>query len=126
MTNRELLRLFPNASADVIAANAAAEDSRADSELERHSANEPLAEKPVQKEDSGRLHIRIISVRKRLCDEDNLCSKFHTDSLRYCRAIPGDEPGKVSIQTTQRKAAKGEEEHTTIEIYEEVKTTMPT
>lgn len=126
MTNRELLRLFPNASADVIAANAAAQDSGAHPELECSPVHEPLAAGQGQEAAPERVHIRIVSVRKRLCDPDNLSEKWLLDCLRYCGAIRGDEPDKITLETTQRKAAKGEAEYTTIEIYEEVRTTMPT
>ena len=70
----------------------------------------------VEETNSGRVHIRIVSVRKRLLDPDNLCEKYHLDCLRYCGVIQGDEPDKITLETTQRKAAKGEDEHTQIEI----------
>ena len=38
------------------------------------------------------------------------------DCLRYCQAIRGDEPDKITLETTQRKTEKGEEEFTLIEI----------
>lgn len=61
--------------------------------------------------------MRVTSVRKCLLDEDNLCEKYHVDCLRYSGIIPDDSPDKVRIETTQRKAAKGEEEHTLIEVF---------
>ncbi len=64
----------------------------------------------------SRVHIRFTSVRKRLLDPDNLSEKWLLDCLRYCRIIRGDEPEKITLETTQRKAAKGEEEHTLVEI----------
>jgi hypothetical protein len=56
-------------------------------------------------------------VRRRLLDEDNLCEKYHVDCCRYAGLIPGDSPAEIQIQTRQRKAARGEEEHTQIDIF---------
>lgn len=86
--------------------------------VERTAGGEPL-EAPQDKEThSGRVHIRFTSVRKRLLDPDNLSEKYLLDCLRYAGAIRGDEPEKITLETTQRKAAKGEAEHTMIEIME--------
>lgn len=67
----------------------------------------------------ARLHVRFTSIRKRLCDPDNLVVKWLLDSLRYCGAIPGDEPDKITLEVQQRKVRKGEGEFTMIEIYQE-------
>lgn len=40
------------------------------------------------------------------------------DCLRFIGAIPGDEPDKITLETTQRKVQKGETEHTEITIYQ--------
>lgn len=64
-----------------------------------------------------RVLVRVVSVRKRLLDEDNLCPKYVIDCCRYAGLIPDDAPEKVRIQVGQRKPEKGEEEHTMIEIY---------
>lgn len=90
--------------------------SRQNPKLERDSGDEPLGASQVQEADSIRVRVRVVSIRKRLCDEDNLCEKFHVDCLRYLGAIPDDSPEKVSIETTQRQAAKGEDERTEITI----------
>jgi len=47
---------------------------------------------------------------------ENLVSKYHTDLCRYSGLIPSDAPGICKIETSQRKAAKGEEERTEITI----------
>lgn len=77
----------------------------------------PLAACQAQEATPERVHIRIVSVRKRLLDPDNLFPKWQIDALRYCRIIRGDEPDKITLETTQRKAAKGQEEHTIIEVH---------
>ena len=52
----------------------------------------------------------------------NLSVKWLLDACRYARIIRGDEPEKITLEVTQRKCAKGEREHTIIEI---VQTTQP-
>lgn len=111
-----LLKLFPNATRSTLAANADLDRPRTDTKLERHPRHEPLAAHRLQKKGQGRVHIRFVSVRKRLLDPDNLCEKFLLDCLRNCGAIDGDEPDKITLETTQRRAAKGEAEHTLIEV----------
>lgn len=119
---------FPNASQDVIALNAQRAElpkpienrpkvAFSDSKLERDPCDAALAKRPAKKADSSRYVVRIVSVRTRLLDEDNLCEKYVVDFLRYCRAIPDDAPGKTKIEITQRKAEKGEDEHTEIKVW---------
>ena len=85
--------------------------------LERTARHGPLAESESQEGNAGRVHIRFVSVRQRLLDPDNLSEKWLLDCLRNCGAIAGDEPDKITLETTQRKAAKGEAEHTIIEVF---------
>ena len=84
--------------------------------LERNLGNGSLAKGEAEKGNSERVLVRVTSVRKRLIDEDNLCEKFHVDACRYAGLIHGDEPSKTKIEVCQRKAEKGEAEHTIIEI----------
>ena len=84
--------------------------------LERTAGNAALVETQVQSGTGDRILVRIESIRKRLLDEDNLVSKYHTDLCRYSGLIPSDAPGVCKIETTQRKAEKGEEERTEITI----------
>jgi Holliday junction resolvase RusA-like endonuclease len=91
-------------------------DTGPSSELERRSEHAPLVAHGVQAKPARVLLVRVTSIRKRLIDEDNLCEKYHIDCLRYAGLIPDDSPDKVRIQTTQRKAAKDEEERVIIEI----------
>ena len=83
---------------------------------QRTAGNAALVEAQVQSGTGDRIFIRIESVRKRLLDEDNLVSKYHTDLCRYSGLIPSDAPGICKIETSQRKAEKGEEERTEITI----------
>ena len=122
MNPHTIRRLFPNASKSIIAANAQdygkahVDSSRQDSELESPTGIRTLAAIKAEKADTRRVHIRFESIRQRLCDPDNLSEKWLLDCLRNCGAIIGDEPDKITLETTQRKAAKGEEEHTQITI----------
>jgi len=119
MTRNELLRRFPNASAATLAANA---DSPADcagavAELECGAGDGALAARQGEARATERVHIRFVSVRKRLLDPDNLCEKWTLDALRFAGILRGDEPDKITLETTQRKAAKDEAEMTIIELY---------
>ena len=84
--------------------------------LEQDTRHGTLAEKPIETRSTGRVHIRFVSVRKRLLDPDNICEKWTLDCLRYIGVIRGDEPDKITLETSQRKAAKGEAERTEITI----------
>lgn len=66
---------------------------------------------------SSRLHLRIISVRKRLIDPDNIVAKWTIDALRYAGIIRDDSAKEITVELSQRKAEKGEEEHTLIEVW---------
>lgn len=117
MTRQEILRRYPNASPSFIRQNLGSEDSRKVAIVERGHETAPDAPSPIGKASTERFEIRYTSVRKRLLDDDNACSKFITDALRYEKVIPDDRPGICSILTTQRKCANGEAEHTVIEVY---------
>ena len=91
-------------------------DTGATSKLEQDTRHGTLAEKPTETHSTGRVHIRFVSVRKRLLDPDNICEKWTLDCLRYIGVIRGDEPDKITLETSQRKAEKGEEERTEITI----------
>ena len=83
--------------------------------------DEPLSEIEGKEGDPSRLLVCIESVRKnRLLDTDNLYggAKFYCDFLRYCGAIPDDTEDQIELKVTQRKAKKGEEEKTIIEVWD--------
>ena len=117
MTPYELKARFPNASDAFISANCdRVDDPRSAPELERSVRTGALVARQVKEANSQRFLVSVESVRRRLLDEDNLCEKYHVDCCRYAGLLPGDSPAQVSIETTQRKATKGEEEHTVITI----------
>jgi hypothetical protein len=85
-------------------------------ELERNPSAGPLATHEGEEGGAGRVHLRIVSIRKRLLDPDNLSVKWLIDCLRYASIIRGDEPDKITLQVEQRKCGKGESEATQIYI----------
>lgn len=122
MNPHTIRRLFPHASQSLIAANeqdygqAHVENPRTTSVVESNTSDAPLEAKEVQGRTDGRFLVRVTSVRKRLADEDGLCEKYVLDCCRYAGLIPDDSPELCKVETSQRKAEKGEEENTIIEI----------
>jgi len=122
MNPHTIKRLFPNASKSVIEANlqdygqAHVENPRTTPVVESNTCDAPLETKEVQGRADGRFLVSVTSVRKRLADEDGLCEKYVLDCCRYAGLIPDDAPGICKVETSQRKTAKGEEEHTQITI----------
>lgn len=114
--NRERLKqLFPRISEAVLALSA--EDSGQTPKLECAPRSPALATPQAQGGHPDRFLVRITSVRSRLLDCDNLCEKYHVDCLRYAGILATDSPDQVEIETRQRKKAKGEEEHTLVEVF---------
>lgn len=111
--DNDLARLFPNASPDLLARN-----SGKVAKLERSAGHAPLEKKKVQGQTGQRFLVRVVSYRRKLLDEDNLCEKYHVDLCRYAGCLFGDEAGTTKIETSQVKVGKGEEEKVRIEIYQ--------
>jgi len=86
--------------------------------LESDFGDAPLEKKTLQGQCGPRFLVRVTSIRARLCDEDNLCEKFHVDLCRYAGVIPDDAPGEVKIEVCQKKAGKKEREETIVEVFE--------
>jgi len=84
--------------------------------LEQPAQNDALETNPGEAPAASRVHIRFISFRQRLCDPDNLSVKWLLDCLRYCGAIAGDEPDKITLEIRQEKVALKSNERTEIEI----------
>ena len=122
MNPHTIRRLFPHASQSLITANEQdygkpyIESDGQIAKLERTACDESLAASKGKKEASGRVHFKFVSVRKRLIDPDNVSVKWLLDCCRRIGLVAGDEHDKVTIETAQRKAEKGEAEHTLIEI----------
>lgn len=97
-------------------ANLSARDTGPVAVVESNPRHAPLVAKEVQRPTGERFLVRIVSVRKRLLDESNLCEKYHEDLCRYAGVLPSDSPEFCHTTVSQRKTAKGESEHTIIEI----------
>jgi len=110
-----LPEIFPKASADFLRLNANADipvpthSSPPVAKPKRRLRNGPLAAGQAKEGDPAFYLVRITSFRSRLIDSDNLCGKWHCDSLRYAGILPSDAPDKALIQTTQVKVPKGQE-----------------
>lgn len=111
---------FPHASAAVIERNSHlfGEGAGAGSKLECVAGDVALGPAQTEKRAPRRFRVCVCRIGRHLLDEDNIAEKYMVDCLRYAGIIPDDNPGVVSIVATQRKAAKGEPEHTQIEVYE--------
>jgi hypothetical protein len=75
-----------------------------------------LAAPQVQATDEASFRVGVVTVRKRLLDEDNICEKYVVDLCRYAGILPDDCPQKTKIVTTQRKCGPDEPEHVEIII----------
>lgn len=129
MTRAEFTARFPHASESVIRLNCSdyirrttapippsPRDPPSPAIVERREPHEPLAPDPTQARDPGSYVVRVTNFSVRLLDEDNLCEKFHVDSLRYAGLIPTDAPDRCRIITTQKKVARKADERTEIVI----------
>ena len=128
----ELRSIFPNISADVLAANAdhpklsqPKERARSEEgnpsaggpELERRASTSAVGKAKAKGRNSQRFLVRVTSIRRRLIDEDNLCEKYVVDCCRYSGILPCDSPEETRIEIRQRKAGKEEAEMTVVEIF---------
>ena len=84
--------------------------------VESNAGDKLASEAQIQKAGKSRFLVRVISVRKRLIDEDNLAEKFLVDECRYAGLIPDDAPECCKIEVSQRKCQENEPEHVIIEI----------
>lgn len=80
--------------------------------------DEPVAEAKGEAQHPRRIVVRIASFRRRLLDPDNLTggTKYFVDSARYAGLIPGDRPDQITLEVSQHKVSRKEEERTEIEI----------
>lgn len=81
--------------------------------------HEPLAAHEAENSGAnrdGRIQVKVVSYRRRLLDEDNLCPKYAIDALRYAGLLPSDAPDRVSIETRQEKVETAQDECTVIEL----------
>lgn len=119
MDRETLRRLFPNASAATLKANADPPRTQLPhAELESHQA--PALERavPREKESLRRTRIRFIGYRVRPLDPDNFAGsvKDLLDGLRHASLLDGDEDWRIELETRQEKVGSYAQEKTVIEI----------
>ena len=116
ITEDELRRRFPNASADTVAANARARVP--DAEPKRHKA--PALDRADAREEPcvRRVRVRFTGYRVKPLDPDNFAGsvKDLLDGLRHASLLQGDEPWRIVLETEQVKVRSYAEEKTVIEI----------
>jgi hypothetical protein len=78
--------------------------------------NEPVAAKTGEAGHPDRVHVRIVSFRRRLIDPDNLCPKYFVDCTRYAGWIKDDNAKEITLEVRQVKVKTKAEERTEIEI----------
>ena len=78
--------------------------------------NAPLAASEVPAVSPRLRNISVVSFRRRLIDPDNLIVKYHVDGLRYCGIIQDDSAAHITIQVSQEKVSRKEDECTLISI----------
>lgn len=84
--------------------------------LELPEQSRPLGTPPRKKVGVQKNLVIYTDFRTRLCDEDNLCSKYRTDALRKYGLIDDDRPQLTSIVTRQVYVPTKAEEETKVRI----------
>jgi hypothetical protein len=78
--------------------------------------HDPLEQAKGKTKDSGRTIVRVVSYRRRLLDEDNLCPKYFIDGLRYASLLQKDSPESCHIQIAQVRVRVKADERTEITV----------
>ena len=117
MTEHDIRKLFPNASASLFKANAVGSEPprpkpQCDARLQ------PLAAADKEKGNSAPCKVSVTSYRRRLLDIDNLYGgvKWFVDALRYEGVIRDDDPQSITLHVSQVKVKTKQEACTVIEI----------
>jgi len=74
--------------------------------VERDPQRPSLSTGEMEAGNANRVHVRLVSVRKRLIDPDNLSGKSLTDCLRNAGFLRDDSAEEISYQIDQRKPRK--------------------
>ena len=94
--------------------------------VERDPQRPPLSTGEVEEGNPNRIHVRLVSIRKRLIDPDNLSGKSLTDCLRNAGFLCDDSAEEISYQIEQRKPRKDPQTGQTEEEGTLVYLTYPT
>lgn len=94
--------------------------------VERDPKRPPLPTGEVEEGNPNRVHVRLVSIRKRLIDPDNLSGKSIVDCLRNAGFLCDDTAEEISYQIEQRKPRKDPQTGQTEEEGTLVYLTYPT
>lgn len=86
------------------------------SKPEQAVRHESVAEEAREARHTDRVHVRVVSFRRRLIDPDNLCPKYFVDCARYAGFIKDDRAEDITLEVSQVKVKTKTEERTEIEI----------
>jgi len=114
VSERRILRLFPNASRSFVEANRSVRD--AESEQDQAPALDQATQRET--ESMGRVVVRFTCFRVRLLDDDNVKAsvKDLLDGLRHAHLIRDDSPREIQLEVEQRKVACPDFQRTEIEL----------
>jgi hypothetical protein len=114
-----LQSLFPRASRSFLRANETLHHSPL-SHPEPQQNQTPALDRSVQRKTKSfrRTAVRFTGYRVRPLDPDNFAAscKDLLDGLRHAQLIPGDEPWRITFETTQVQVHSYSRERTVIEI----------
>jgi hypothetical protein len=116
MTEDQLRRMFPHASASFVRANSDRGPGQGP-EPERCPQHEPERPDAPEEGHPQKVRVRVTCVRNRLIDPDNLYVKHHIDCLRYAGLVRDDSADEIRLEVTQRKAQALEEEKVILEVF---------
>ena len=118
MTPDDLLKLFPNASADLLSRNsprAKISDSKPAKQARALDKN-----RQGKAQGTGCPLVRFTLRRHKLLDVDAKYGSIKDllDGLQYASLIHGDREGEISLEVLQEKISSKEEEQSIIEIFQ--------
>jgi hypothetical protein len=117
MNHSDLAKLqakYPLSAATIRRNQAAGQLSSA--QPQRPVQDEPLAKVARKEGHPTRLHVRVISFRRRLIDPDNCVPKWFIDCLRRGGWIEDDTAAHIEVTTSQQKVTSKDQERTELVI----------
>lgn len=93
-----------------------ARDKASGAEPKQTVRDESVAAEAGEAGHADRVHVRVVSFRRRLIDPDNLCPKYFVDCARYAGWIKDDNAKEITLEVRQIKVKTKTDERTEIEI----------
>ncbi len=87
-----------------------------DTVLEQNPGAESLATDQSKEADPTRDTVIYISYRRRTLDDENCCTKYMSDALRYSGVLESDSYKRTKVRVFQVQVHSPEEERTVIHI----------